>query len=139
MVGNQHKNKKNICKHYLSSLFVFGLVCRILGSKAKNTVYSSFLSLTVEKTISYYFEGVAKSRKTLSIDRPGKGIERGRCTRSGRRLTCTDVRGCRASLAIISATGGLLAAVPCVLFLAFTHISNSKLIFANITKSRLKM
>ena len=32
-------------------LFSF-LVDRILGSKTKNTVYSSFLSLTVEKTIS---------------------------------------------------------------------------------------
>ena len=31
------------------------LVYRILGSKTKNTVYSSFLSLTVEKTISYYY------------------------------------------------------------------------------------
>ena len=30
-------------------------VYRILGSKTKNTVYSSFLSLTVEKTISYYY------------------------------------------------------------------------------------
>ena len=28
---------------------------RVLGSTAKNTVYSSFLSLTVEKTISYYY------------------------------------------------------------------------------------
>ena len=30
-------------------------VYRILGSKTKNTVYSSFLSLTVEKTFSYYY------------------------------------------------------------------------------------
>merc|ERR1712078_19435 len=36
-----------------SSFFL--LVYRILGSKTKNTVYSSFLSLTVEKTISYYY------------------------------------------------------------------------------------
>ena len=35
--------------------FVFLLVYRIPGSKTKNTVYSSFLSLTVEKTISYYY------------------------------------------------------------------------------------
>ena len=33
----------------------FTVVYRILGSKTKNTVYSSFLSLTVEKTISYYY------------------------------------------------------------------------------------
>ena len=35
--------------------FFLLLVYRILGSKTKNTVYSSFLSLTVEKTISYYY------------------------------------------------------------------------------------
>ena len=27
----------------------------MLGAKTKNTVYSSFLSLTVEKTISYFY------------------------------------------------------------------------------------
>merc|ERR1712078_34602 len=36
-----------------SSFFL--LVYRILGSKTKNTVCRSFLSLTVEKTISYYY------------------------------------------------------------------------------------
>ena len=33
----------------------FFLVYVILGPKTKNTVYSRFLSLTVEKTISYYY------------------------------------------------------------------------------------
>ena len=40
---------------FLLRFFVVLLVYRILGSKTKNTVYSSFLSLTVEKTISYYY------------------------------------------------------------------------------------
>ena len=35
--------------------FCFLIVYRILESKTKDTVYSSFLSLTVEKTISYYY------------------------------------------------------------------------------------
>ena len=35
--------------------FFLLLVYRILGSKTTNTVYSSFLSLTVEKPISYYY------------------------------------------------------------------------------------
>ena len=38
--------------------------------------------------LALWFEGVAKSRKTLSILGPGKGIERGRCTQAWRALTC---------------------------------------------------
>jgi hypothetical protein len=53
------------------------------------------------------FEGVAKSRMTLSIDRPGKGCCRGRWRRTGRGLMWPDVRERRASLASISATGTL--------------------------------
>ena len=48
---------------------------------------------------SILFEEVAKSRKTLSIDGSGKGIERGLRTRDSRGLTCTDAGGRRASLA----------------------------------------
>ena len=40
---------------FAGTVFVIYIVYRILGSKTKNTVYSSFLSLTVEKTISYYY------------------------------------------------------------------------------------
>ena len=76
-----------------------------------------------------YFEGVAKSRMTLSIDRPGKGIERGLRTRTSRGLTWPDVRERRASLASKSATGTLPMQRAARPPRAFTHISNSKLSF----------
>ena len=49
------------------------------------TGWDVFGKMIVGEEALVLFEGVAKSRKTLSIDRPGKGIERGRCTRCGRR------------------------------------------------------
>ena len=61
------------------------------------------------------------ARMTLSIDRPGKGIERGRCTRCGRAPACPCARSRRASLASKWATEASRSAVPGVLR-ALLHI-----------------
>ena len=68
------------------------------------------------------FEGVANARMTLSIDRPGKGIERGLRTRIARGRTGPDGRERRASLASKSATGTLPMQRAARPPRAFTHI-----------------
>ena len=80
---------------------IFNLTMTILGENRKLKKFSEFtLRMKIQKFHLYsmrkkigrtfsqnlfvefgLFEGVAKSRKTLSIDRPGKGIERGLRTR----------------------------------------------------------
>ena len=60
-------------------------ICRgireVFGGKMKENYPEQNQKTSENNLIRYYFEGVAKSRKTLSIDRPGKGIERGLRTR----------------------------------------------------------